>query len=282
MKNPSSFTRCTTCRVRVTAGAEHCPPPAAAERAALKRCGAASDVRLACQLRPTGNVDVQPLLAVEKAWWQDAPAPPPTQDRSIAVLFVDLRPADLAATAHDTVYALEHFHALVDAAVADHGGVVVRHGGERWMAAFGALASAIPGSADSAAGSALRQPARDALAAALRIAEQGGALIGRLERELHWRADFSTGVAVGHAVVGQIGAGPAARLTVVGEALRGAERLQVAAAREGWPFVTSVAAGSAAGLDTTRLVEADASAADGAGRVLTGPLSRWQALLRAA
>ena len=44
--------RCSTCRVRVTAGAESCPPPGADEQATLARIGAPSDVRLACQLRP--------------------------------------------------------------------------------------------------------------------------------------------------------------------------------------------------------------------------------------
>src|SRR6202043_2875912 len=41
--------RCSTCRVQITAGADHCPPAAGDEQATLKRIGAAPDVRLACQ-----------------------------------------------------------------------------------------------------------------------------------------------------------------------------------------------------------------------------------------
>ena len=59
--------RCSTCRVQVTAGDAHCPPPEAPERATLDRIGAAPGVRLACQLRPTGDVAVVPLLAATGA-----------------------------------------------------------------------------------------------------------------------------------------------------------------------------------------------------------------------
>jgi adenylate cyclase len=54
--------RCSTCRVRVTDGAERCPPPGDDELRTLERIRASSDVRLACQLRPEGDVAVVPLL----------------------------------------------------------------------------------------------------------------------------------------------------------------------------------------------------------------------------
>src|SRR5215212_8540725 len=51
---PRGRARCSTCRVRVTAGQEHCPPPAKDEQDTLSRISAPADVRLACQLRPQG------------------------------------------------------------------------------------------------------------------------------------------------------------------------------------------------------------------------------------
>ena len=45
--------RCSTCRVRVTAGEEFCPPAGMDEEATLARIGASPDMRLACQLRPS-------------------------------------------------------------------------------------------------------------------------------------------------------------------------------------------------------------------------------------
>ena len=54
--------RCSTCRVRVTSGEEQCPPAGPAEAATLARVRAPQGVRLACQLRPEGNIAVVPLL----------------------------------------------------------------------------------------------------------------------------------------------------------------------------------------------------------------------------
>jgi adenylate cyclase len=54
--------RCSTCRVRLGRGAEHVAPPAPDEARVLTRIGAPDGVRLACQLRPTKDLAVVPLL----------------------------------------------------------------------------------------------------------------------------------------------------------------------------------------------------------------------------
>jgi adenylate cyclase len=55
--------RCSTCRVRVVEGGDGCPPPEDGERRTLARLGVPADVRLACQLRPHGDVRVLPLFS---------------------------------------------------------------------------------------------------------------------------------------------------------------------------------------------------------------------------
>ena len=116
--------RCTTCRVRVTEGQAHCPVPAIDERRALDRIAANADVRLACQLRPTGDVSQRPLVAVEKEWWHAGPPARSTTEREVAVLFLEVHVGATGAAggakttlAHDTLYALEHFHAVATAAI---------------------------------------------------------------------------------------------------------------------------------------------------------------------
>src|SRR5262249_13576498 len=54
--------RCSTCRIRVKGETEAMPPPSPEEVKVLERVGAAPDVRLACQLRPLGDLQVTPLL----------------------------------------------------------------------------------------------------------------------------------------------------------------------------------------------------------------------------
>ncbi len=79
---------CTTCRVRVESGLEHCPAPDEAERQALAINGLPPGVRLACQLRPTGDIAVRVLIR-EHA--MPSGAAPEAVLEQVAVLFVDIR-----------------------------------------------------------------------------------------------------------------------------------------------------------------------------------------------
>jgi len=52
---------CGTCRVRVTAGLDHCSLPEPEERDFLKGLEAPTDHRLACQLRVHGDIAIEYL-----------------------------------------------------------------------------------------------------------------------------------------------------------------------------------------------------------------------------
>jgi ferredoxin len=54
--------RCSTCRIRVRGEIHSIDPPGEDELRVLRRIGATSSVRLACQLRPRRAVEVTPLL----------------------------------------------------------------------------------------------------------------------------------------------------------------------------------------------------------------------------
>jgi ferredoxin len=56
--------RCTTCRVHVRGAPGALPQPTSAELQILRRIGSPLNVRLACQLRPQGPVEVAPVLPV--------------------------------------------------------------------------------------------------------------------------------------------------------------------------------------------------------------------------
>src|SRR5207245_1202353 len=84
--------RCSTCRVRIHTTRPQ-PPPAEAESRVLRRLGVPSDVRLACQLRPTSDLSVTPLLPATAT---AADGRPPGDSHSgreqeVVVLFADLR-----------------------------------------------------------------------------------------------------------------------------------------------------------------------------------------------
>jgi len=135
--------RCTTCRVRVVDGLEQCPPPTGDERRTLERIRPPPDVRLACQLRPTGDIAVEPVLAMQQArWLQPSNRLPKLVEREAALLGLAVRIGDAgrAASADDTFYAVEQHRALVEGLIEPTGGVPVEGGMCRWLGVYGLAA----------------------------------------------------------------------------------------------------------------------------------------------
>ena len=219
--------RCTTCRVRVVEGASHCPAPNDDEQRALDRIAASSEsIRLACQLRPVGDIEVEPVLS--SALGHGEAAPPPLRPTEIeAMLLLDDVRVDGASggsppSAHDTIYALGRCLHIAEAAAADAGAKVHRHSPTRWILV---LASG----ADRAA-------ARDrVLAAARRIERDAAHLRASLADDLGVRIHTALALHAGRVVRGAIGVGAP---VLVGEAVDDLERVRGGALADA-PFVVS-------------------------------------------
>ena len=210
--------RCSTCRVRVSQGLSSLPPPSAGELKVLQRVGASPNVRLACQLRPTGDLTVTPLLPAN-ALASDGfgqPAYLAGQERNIAVLFADLRTFTGIAEhklPYDLVFLLNRYFESVGAAITEAGGIVDKFIGDGVMALFGV---------DSGAQAGCRQ----ALAAATAMVEQVDALSRALAEDLTEPLRIGIGIHCGPAVVGRMGYGPSIHLTAIGDTVNVASRLQ--------------------------------------------------------
>lgn len=208
--------RCTTCRVRVTSGVEHCPPPEANEQAALTRIGAAPDVRLACQLRPVGDVALVPLLAPHgSARTRGAP----TLDRDVALVLVTWR--NRAAFSHgrlpqDVVYLARLFGESVSGAMRSAGCDEADVSSDHVLALFGIETS-------------LTQACRNALQAADAAQRTLQHLEERCMGEFGACPQFAVVVHAGHAVVGHIGTQEPQRLVVAGDAADTLKAMQTAA-----------------------------------------------------
>jgi adenylate cyclase len=199
--------RCSTCRVHVTAGDAHCPPPGPAERATLDRIAAAPGVRLACQLRPTGDIAVVPLLAATGT----APAPDRSgavAERDLVVVHVAWRNRGVFARGHlpqDVVYLSRLFVETVAGALVATGGTVGETRVDGVTALFG-LAGEIA-------------PARGhARAAAIAIDRALDALRRRYEAEFGAPAEFTVLLHEGPGAVGGDPSSQAGHLLAAGEA----------------------------------------------------------------
>jgi adenylate cyclase len=133
--------RCSTCRVRVVAGEGDTPAMLPAERETLDRIKAPAHVRLACQLRPTADIEVAPLVAPVAASQRDAHSGDrESHEMLVTAMFVDLRDSTRFAAGRlpfDALYVVEHYVELVTAAIESHGGVVTGVAGDGVMSLFG-------------------------------------------------------------------------------------------------------------------------------------------------
>src|ERR1700746_3931922 len=233
--------RCSTCRVRVRGEIRSIDPPAEDELRVLRRIGATSNVRLACQLRPRGAVEVTPLLPAfaHAADGRRRVDLVQGSEREIAILFADIRGftgLSEGRLPYDVVFVLNRYFAAMGRAVEDAGGRVDKFIGDGIMALFGIERGAHTG-------------CREALAAArlisARLDELNASLGGELDRPLR----IGIGIHGGPAIVGEMGYGKAASITAIGDAVNTASRLETLTKNFACELVVSDETVSRAGLD---------------------------------
>jgi adenylate cyclase len=229
--------RCSTCRVRVIAGREFCPAASPEEQATLARIHAAPDVRLACQLRPKGDLSVIPLVRTARPIYR-ATAPQRHAEREIAVLCCDfLNRGDFASDhlPQDVLYMLTlHVEALTNA-IRSAGGVVSSIEPDSVCALFGLD----------------RQPAaaaQGALHAAHAIASLTSELNERLGRERERRMKVAISIHVGRAAFGEVGSYDPPVPMAIGEAMDVVDNIRALAAARDKPFAISEPVYATAGL----------------------------------
>ncbi len=233
--------RCSTCRVRVRAEAGSVDPPGEAERRVLRRIRAMPNVRLACQLRPKGKVEVTPLLppfayAMDGRRRVDVAQ---GREREIAIMFTDIRGFTALSEGrlpYDVVFILNRYFAAVGRSVEGAGGHIDKFLGDGVMALFGIEGGAEGGS-------------RRALAAARMISERMDELNASLHDELDKPLRIGIGVHTGPIIVGEMGYGRTSSITAIGDAVNTASRLQELTKEYGCELVVSEAVVQRAGFD---------------------------------
>src|SRR5712671_4695938 len=210
--------RCSTCRVRVRAEIGSLDPADAVEQRVLRRIGATQNVRLACQLRPRGRVEVTPLLPPFAAAADGRRRVDFAQgsEREIAILFADIRGFTALSEGrlpYDVVFVLNRYFAAMGRAIDTAGGRVDKFIGDGVMALFGVGSGAAAG-------------CREALSAARLMSERLGELNLSLQGELDRPLRIGIGIHCGPVIVGEMGYGSASAITAIGDAVNTASRLE--------------------------------------------------------
>ena len=212
--------RCSTCRIRIVSDRNGLPQPSAREAYVLERVGASADpaIRLACQLRPSRDITIIPLLPpqVGASFVHGEHRVHPGEERYIVIMFVDMRGSTQMAADQlpfDTVFIVNRFLGSIAQGVMRAGGNVNQYLGDGLLALFGV---------DTDRKSACRQ----ALNAAAMVAENVEHLNRQLAEAEGNVIRFGIEINGGEVILGDIGYGENIAFTALGDAVNVAAGLQ--------------------------------------------------------
>lgn len=233
--------RCSTCRVRVGKGQTELPSPTELETQVLSPAALAFSVRLACQLRPTNDIEVtalvKPRLSVEETIHPTGTLP--AQEMDVAYLFVDIRNSTGLSEERlpfDVVYILNQFFAEMAEALTETNGHYAQFNGDGLMAIYGLTTGSKKG-------------CMEAIEGAKAMFKRIETLNERLKSDLPDGLKIGIGIHTGGAVIGSMGPPDAPVTTALGDNVNIAARLETLTKEFGVPLVISALTAERSRLD---------------------------------
>lgn len=216
--------RCSTCRVLILEGLEHCPPSNEREQLMASKLHFPPNIRLACQTAPTGDVklrrlvidaeDIELTSQVRDGITVNADV---GEEKDIAILFSDIRGFTAFVEnlpPYDVIHVLNRYFNHMGHIIAQHGGNIYNYMGDGLMALFGI---------EQQAGAAL-----NAIKAGLAMLQAMTEFKAYLQLVYGRVFDIGIGVHYGMAVVGALGAADSQKVTAIGDAVNYASRIESA------------------------------------------------------
>jgi adenylate cyclase len=225
--------RCGTCRVRIDEGAATLPAPSLAERFTLARVKAPDNARLACQIHPTAPLSVTRLVQAGDDAAEAVRAPDNTDDagvqRPLCLLYLRMRDLDEIARdrlPYDLLFILNEFFAAAGTAIDQNFGWVDKFFGDGLLAVFGQQRG-------------LERGCKDVLRATRAIDLALDRLNEKVAAEIGRPVAASIGIHAGTFVMGRVGLGKTAVVSVVGLGTDIAQHLAGVAEAKGWQVALS-------------------------------------------
>jgi adenylate cyclase len=227
--------RCSTCRVIILEGLEHCEPRNSKEQAIADMLGLDPKVRLACQTVVRGEVKLRRLITdiiedVELTSLYIEGVEPCSigVEKHILILFSDIQgftPFAENLPPYDVIHALNLYFQKVGAVIGRHGGVINNYMGDGFMALF---------ETDEPTEGALR-----GVKAGLELIEAIQQLKPYLLELYNKNFQIRVGLHYGQVVAGKLGSPGNKKMTVIGDAVNFASRIEAANKQAGTQFLIS-------------------------------------------
>ena len=227
--------KCSTCRISVVDGLEACAQRTEIETLMADRLGFSDEVRLACQLRPQGNISVRRLVLDETdlmmcSQLDRAVATRTGEAKHVTVFFsdiVDFTSISERLSPYDVMYLLNRYFVQMGDIIERNGGFIDKFVGDGLMAIFGV------------------DDQRNAPLRAIKTSLQMLDAVDRMKPFFAslYEADFDVriGLHYGEAVIGSLGSIGHERLTAIGDVVNVASRIEAANKEAGTRLLISEA-----------------------------------------
>lgn len=215
--------RCSTCRVLIVAGMEHCTPRNSQEQHMADQLHFSPDIRLACQTRVTGDVRLRRLVLddddvdLTDQLRSQGSHRLVGEEKRVALLFADIRGFTAFAEElppYDVIHALNRYFCRMEEIIRGRRGYVDNYMGDGLLAIFGTTD---------------RETAPlDAVLAGMEMLDAVGKLSPYYASIYRQSLRIGIGVHYGTVVLGSIGPRGRDRVTAIGDAVNLASRIEEA------------------------------------------------------
>ena len=212
--------RCTTCRVRVTSSLGELPKPNKIEQSVINRLNFDQSLRLACQLRPETDIEINPLIKLVNHDKQNLRFSNQENlsgiEKETVIMFCDLRGFTRLSDGKmpfDVVFILNKYFKLVTDAVEENKGRIDKFIGDGVMAIFDKDTT-------------ISKNCKNALKGAAIITTYLNDLNDELSTEDIEPLRLGIGIHSGNAIIGKMGYGEASTDTAIGDTVNVASRLE--------------------------------------------------------
>ena len=212
--------KCSTCRIEILDGLENCLPRGDLEERLAQKLSFPSNIRLGCQTKLTGNISFRRLLLDKR----DADLNNQITEqklesvgtiRNLTILFCDIKgftPFSESLSAYDVIFILNRYFSIMREVIIRHGGEVNNYIGDAVMAIFGLKES--------------RQQSLRAVSASVEMLKEMDQFKSYLKKAYGRDFDIRVGVHYGEVISGSVGSGDDRKLTVIGDAVNIASRIE--------------------------------------------------------
>ena len=239
--------RCTTCRVRVTSSLGELPKPNKIEQSVINRLNFDQSLRLACQLRPETDIEINPLIKLVNHDKQNLRFSNQENlsgiEKETVIMFCDLRGFTRLSDGKmpfDVVFILNKYFKLVTDAVEENKGRIDKFIGDGVMAIFDKDTT-------------ISKNCKNALKGAAMITTYLNHLNDELSTEDIEPLRLGIGIHSGNAIIGKMGYGEASTDTAIGDTVNVASRLEQLTKDYSCQLMFSSTVAENAKLDKTKL-----------------------------